>query len=35
MDGNLYRLSFFTFAQGFNSGPKGNAYLGAYTILRR
>ena len=33
MDGNLYRLSFFTFAQGFNSGSKGNAYLGAYTIL--
>jgi hypothetical protein len=30
-DGNLYRLWFFTFAQAFNSGPKGNAYLGAYT----
>ena len=31
-DGNLYRLSFFTFAEGFNrSAP--NAYLGAYTIL--
>ena len=23
-DGNLYRLSFFTFAQGFNNPPKGN-----------
>ena len=33
LDGNLYRLSFFTFAQAFNSQPKGNAYLGAYTIL--
>ena len=33
MDGNLYRLSFFTFAQAFNTQPKGNAYLGAYTIL--
>lgn len=32
-DGNLYRLSFFTFAQGFNNFPKGNAYLGAYTIF--
>ena len=32
-DGNLYRLSFFTFAQGFNDPPKGNAYLGAYTIF--
>ena len=32
-DGNLYRLSFFTFAQGFNNGPKGDAYLGAYTIF--
>ena len=32
-DGNLYRLSFFTFAQGFNRGPKGDAYLGAYTIF--
>ena len=32
-DGNLYRLSFFTFAQGFNNGPRGNAYLGAYTIF--
>jgi hypothetical protein len=32
-DGNLYRLWFFTFAQAFNSGPKGNAYLGAYTIF--
>ena len=34
MDGNIYRLWFFTFAQAFNM-PKGNAYLGAYTILRR
>jgi len=33
MDGNLYRLWFFTFAQAFNSGPKGNAYLGSYTLL--
>src|SRR4051794_23094463 len=32
-DGNLYRLSFFTFSQGFNGGPKGDAYLGAYTIF--
>jgi hypothetical protein len=32
-DGNLYRLSFFTFAQAFNQGSKGNAYLGAYTIF--
>ena len=32
-DGNLYRLWFFTFAQGFNDAPKGNAYLGAYTIF--
>ncbi len=32
-DGNLYRLSFFTFAQGFNRDPKGNAYLGSYTIF--
>jgi hypothetical protein len=32
-DGNLYRLNFFTFAQGFNEPPKGNAYLGAYTLL--
>jgi hypothetical protein len=31
-DGNLYRLWFFTFAQAFNSGPKGNAYIGAYTL---
>ena len=32
-DGNLYRLSFFTFAEAFNQGSKGNAYLGAYTIF--
>ena len=31
-DGNMYRLWFFTFAQAFNQGPKGNAYLGAYTL---
>ena len=33
VDGNLYRLSFFTFAQGFNNAPASNAYLGAYTIM--
>ena len=33
MDGNLYRLWFFTFAQAFNNAPKGNAYLGSYTLL--
>ncbi len=32
-DGNLYRLSFFTFAQGFNNHEVSNSYLGAYTIL--
>jgi hypothetical protein len=32
-DGNLYRLSFFTFAEGFHGSSVGNAYLGAYTIL--
>ena len=31
-DGNMYRLWFFTFAQAFNQGPKGNAYLGSYTL---
>jgi len=31
--GNLYRGWFFTFAQGFNKAPMGNAYLGAYTLL--
>jgi hypothetical protein len=31
-DGNSYRLWFLTFAQAFNQGPKGNAYLGAYTL---
>jgi hypothetical protein len=31
-DGNMYRLWFFTFAQGFNQQPAGNAYLGAYTL---
>jgi hypothetical protein len=33
MDGNMYRLWFFTFAQAFNNQPKGNAYLGSYTLL--
>src|SRR4029077_16116130 len=33
MDGNLYRLSFFSFGQAFNNAPKGNAYFGSYTIL--
>jgi hypothetical protein len=32
VDGNMYRLWFFTFAQGFNDPPKGNAYLGSFTI---
>jgi hypothetical protein len=32
-DGNMYRLMFFTYAQGFNSPPKGDAYLGSYTLL--
>jgi hypothetical protein len=32
MDGNIYRLWFFTFAHAFNEGPKSNAYLGAYTL---
>ena len=31
--GNLYRGWFFTFAQGFNDPPKGNAYLGSYTLM--
>ncbi len=31
-DGNMYRLWFFTFAQGFNRAPRGNAYLGSYTL---
>ena len=33
MDGNLYRLWFFSFGQAFNSDPKGNAYFGSYTLL--
>ncbi|WZO95751.1 hypothetical protein EP7_002720 [Isosphaeraceae bacterium EP7] len=33
MDGSLYRLSFFTFGQAFNSDPKGNAYIGSYTMM--
>jgi hypothetical protein len=32
-DANLYRLWFFTFSQTFNQGPKGNGYLGGYTLL--
>jgi hypothetical protein len=32
-DGNLYRLWFFTFAQGFNRGSKSDGYLGAFTIF--
>jgi hypothetical protein len=32
-DGNMYRLWFFTFAQGFNHPPQSNAYLGSYTLL--
>jgi hypothetical protein len=32
-DGNLYRLNFFTFAEGFNEPPKSSAYLGAYTLM--
>ncbi len=32
-DGNLYRLSFLTFAQGFNNGSKGDGYLGSYTLF--
>jgi hypothetical protein len=31
-DGNLYRLWFFTFAEGFNHGSASNAYLGSYTL---
>jgi hypothetical protein len=31
-DGNIYRLNFFTFAQGFNGPSRGNAYLGGYTL---
>jgi hypothetical protein len=32
MDGNMYRLWFFTFAQAFNKAPLSNAYLGAFTL---
>jgi hypothetical protein len=32
-DGNLYRLNFFSFAQGFNDPPKGTAYRGGYTLM--
>jgi hypothetical protein len=31
LDGNMYRLWFFTFAEGFNHSAS-NAYLGAYTL---
>jgi hypothetical protein len=31
-DGNFYRLGFFSFSYGYNRPPKGNAYLGAYTL---
>jgi hypothetical protein len=31
MDGNMYRLWFFTFAEGFNQSTS-NAYLGAHTL---
>ena len=33
MDGNLYRLGFFSFGEAFNNAPKGNAYFGSYTLL--
>ena len=29
----MYRLWFFTFAQAFNQGSKGNAYVGSYTLF--
>jgi hypothetical protein len=32
-DGNLYRLGFLTFGQGFNHPPAGNSYIGAFTLL--
>jgi hypothetical protein len=31
LDGNMYRVWFFTFAEGFNQSAS-NAYLGAYTL---
>jgi hypothetical protein len=31
-DGNLYRLNFLRFAQGFNDPPEGTAYRGSYTL---
>jgi hypothetical protein len=31
--GNLYRGCFATFAYGANDAPKGNAYLGSYTLM--
>jgi hypothetical protein len=31
-DGNFYRLWWFTFTEVFNRAPKGDAYLGAYTL---
>jgi hypothetical protein len=33
MDGNLYRLWFFSFAETYNRAPRGNAFLGAYTLM--
>jgi hypothetical protein len=33
VNGTLPRTGFFTFAQGFNNPPDGNAYLGAFTLL--
>jgi hypothetical protein len=32
-DGNLYRLNFFAFAQGFNRPPEGTAYRAGYTLM--
>jgi hypothetical protein len=32
-DGNLYRLNFFAFAQGFNDSPKGDTYRLGYTLM--
>jgi hypothetical protein len=32
VDGNFYRLWFFTFTEVFNRAPQGDAYLGAYTL---
>jgi hypothetical protein len=32
MDGNMYRLGFFTYAEGFNEAARNDAYLGSYTL---